>query len=462
MRGDWSEGHAGCTLSSVCPGDADVTDPFSTQFIRGTIDVNRTIKDELTAAIQTQSKRRRISVTDLVNPRKTFFSRRHSEIQPSPDRAQAMMAGTGFHNEFERAVSTEEFAEQLVEFEGIVGKIDIYEDIPVELKTTRSLRQGTDAIYPHYVDQLGMYAVMTGRDAGHLLIYGRGEFGRPPELRAYGLKFGDAGAIRNEMIRRRDLLTRALETGDPAGLPRCTWFGRCEYEEICGCGGVTAELGRIVPETNVRIERDERLEALLAGKVGDDTIKPLGFRFFHLVFPRKAAFGLLDDTEESPGTPRERLGQMERRGFFRALDEVIYRSDPRAFRSVPVRLGKLADRVRLYKEVPTILKPTRARNFIERTRLPADRPWNVDTLAFQCALAGIEKGRLVLYYETLPDDKFMVYEMMFSNLPAIREEAERRLHLLESGAPPSELPACPAWMAKMCPYRDRCGCGDAA
>jgi hypothetical protein len=438
-----------------------MTESFAAKFIRA-IDANRTVKDDLTTAIRSQTARRRISVTDLVNPRKTFFSRARPEIQPSPDRAQAMMTGTGFHNEFERAVSTEEFAEQLVEFEGIVGKIDIYEDIPVELKTTRSLRSGADAVYPHYVDQLGMYAVMTRRDAGHLLIYGRGEFGRPPELRAYQLEFGDVAAIRSEMIRRRDLLTRALETRDPADLPRCTWFGRCEYEEICGCGRVTAELGRIVPETSVRIERDERLETLFAGKMTDDTVKLQGFRFFHLVFPRKAAFGLLDDTEEAPGTSQERLGQMERRGFFRALDEVIYRNDPRAFRSIPVRLGKLADRVRLYNEVPTILKSTRARDFIERTRLPVERSWNIDTLAFQCALSGFEKGRFILYYEALPDDKFMVYEMMFSNLPALREEAERRLHLLESGAPPSELPACPAWMAKMCPYRDRCGCGDAA
>jgi hypothetical protein len=86
----------------------------------------------------------------------------------------------------------------------------------------------------------------------------------------------------------------------------------------------------------------------------------------------------------------------------------------------------------------------------------------VDTLAFQCALLGAETGRLVLYYEAIPENKFMVYDVMFSDLPAVRAELERRLHLLESGAPPAELPACPAWMAKNCPYRDRCGCGDAA
>lgn len=438
-----------------------MTEAFATPFIRG-IDANRTVKDELTAAVQLQSKRRRISVTDLVNPRKAFFSRTHPEIQPSADRSQAMLAGTGFHNEFERAVATEEFAEQLVEFEGIVGKIDIYEDVPVELKTTAKLRQGLDAVYPHYVDQLGMYAVMTRRDSGHLLIYGRTEFGRPPEFRAYQLGFGDIPGITREMLRRRDLLSRALEAGDPAGLPRCTWYGRCEYEAICGCGGVVEELGRIVPEGSARIDRDERLENLFAGKLNAGPNTVAGFRFFHLVFPRKAAYGLRDDTEEAPATPQERMGQMERRGFFKALDEVIYRGVPGAFQSVPVRMGKFADRVRLFRNVPTIVKSTRARDFIERKRLPYDRPWNVDTLAFQCALAGIEQGRFVLYYEALPDDKFMVYEMTFTNLPAIRSEAERRLTLLASGAPPSDLPACPAWMAKLCPYRDRCGCGDAA
>src|SRR5207253_814003 len=204
---------------------------FSAKFVRN-IDANRTIKDELTAAIRTQGARRRISVTDLVNPRKAFFSRTHPEIQPSADRSQAMMAG---HN------------------------------------------------------------------AGHLLIYGRGEFGRPPELRAYKLGFDDLEAIKAEIIHRRDQLSRALDTSDPAGLLRCTWYGRCEYESICGCAEA-AELGRIVPAASVRIERDARLENLFAGKLGNDNSKVSGFRFFQLVFPRKAAFGLLDDTEDARAT----------------------------------------------------------------------------------------------------------------------------------------------------------------
>src|SRR5438552_442291 len=39
------------------------------------IDANRTVKDELTEALKRQGRRRRISVTDLVNPRQAFFQR---------------------------------------------------------------------------------------------------------------------------------------------------------------------------------------------------------------------------------------------------------------------------------------------------------------------------------------------------------------------------------------------------
>jgi hypothetical protein len=263
------------------------------------------------------------------------------------------------------------------------------------------------------------------------------------------------------MLRRRDLLRQALETGDPAGLPRCIWYGRCEYQGLCGCENAE-EIGPLVSATSVDIQPDERLESLFAGRLPTGKEQLSGFRFYHLVFPRKAAFGLLDDGEDATPTTQDRLGQMERRGFFRALDDVLYRGMPGAFTSVPVRVGKLADRVRLYRGVPTILKSSKARDFIERRRLPAERPWNVDTLAFQCALLGTDKGRLVLYYEALPENKFMVYEVMFSDMPAVRAEVERRLRLLESGAPPADLPPCPAWMARNCPYRDRCGCGDAA
>src|SRR3990172_5957167 len=174
--------------------------PFSAGFVR-VIDADRTLKDELTAAIQTQSARRRIAVTDLVNPRQAFFRWTRPEIQPSPDRAQFMLAGTGFHDLFGRTVSTEEFVEQFVEYEGIVGKIDIYDDVPVELKTTGSNPDSPGAARPGYIDQLGMYCTMTGVSSGRLLIYRREQFGRQPARPAFRVEFPDLSPIRAEMSR---------------------------------------------------------------------------------------------------------------------------------------------------------------------------------------------------------------------------------------------------------------------
>src|SRR5881628_39750 len=140
------------------------------------LDANRTIKDELTAALTRQGRRRRISVTDLVNPRQAFFQRTRPDIQPDPERKQAMLAGTGFHEVFGHAVSTEEFVEQFVEFQGIVGKIDIYEDVPVELKTTASLPAGLAA------------AAELHRPARHVLHHDRPRRGPAVRLQARAVR----------------------------------------------------------------------------------------------------------------------------------------------------------------------------------------------------------------------------------------------------------------------------------
>ena len=105
-----------------------------------------------------------------------------------------------------------------------------------------------------------------------------------------------------------------------------------------------------------------------------------------------------------------------------------------------------------YKGVPTIVRSVKWREMVERRRLVETFPHYFDRLAFECALLGHDKGRLVLYDEALEDDKFMVYDVWFKDLEFIRPETEGRLTLLESGAPPHELPPCPGWMAKYCEH----------
>lgn len=440
-----------------------MAESFSAPFVRG-IDANRTLKDELTAGVRSQSARRRISVTDLVNPRQAFFRWTRPEIQPSPDRIQMMMSGTGFHNLFGQAISTEEFVEQFVEFEGIVGKIDIYEDVPVELKTTSTLPDAPGAARPSYIDQLGMYCTMTGRPSGRLFVYRREYFGRTPEFRAFRVEFKDTEAIKTEMLRRRDLFQQALESKDPARLARCEWFERnCDYLQFCGCAD--AELGtRMIPATVFQIERDTAVETALAGRMNNTPGRPGGFRLNDLVFPRKAAYEhqQTDEEEVKDETFETRLRDIEREGFRGQLYKAVRFGIPGAFKNMPVKLRSLTGRVGTYKDVPTLLRSTRVTKFIDRDRLPEERPWYFDRLAFECALLGTDRGRLVLYYETMLDDKFMVYDVGLKDVPAILAEADRRLTLLETGADPHLLPACPPWMSKMCNFKDRCGCGDVA
>ncbi len=100
------------------------------------IEANRSVKDALMQSLKTRRPPYRISVTDLLNLKQAYFKRKYPEITPPLEKQQLMWAGTGFHKTFGSAVSSEEYLEQFVEAEGIVGKIDIYEKIPVEVKTT--------------------------------------------------------------------------------------------------------------------------------------------------------------------------------------------------------------------------------------------------------------------------------------------------------------------------------------
>ena len=287
---------------------------------------------------------------------------------------------------------------------------------------------------------------------------------RPPELRAFEVAFAEPDAIVEEMVRRRAAFARALETGDPSGLPRCEWYERtCDYREICGCEEAEQLLGPVVPSGAAEIVENAELAAELEAKLAEAPLFPErpGFGLNDLVFPRKAAF----ERSEARAEAKERqtgdsLKGIERWGFKRALDQAIRYGAKGAFSRTRVELRGLGGWVNLHYGMPTLLRDPGWSQMVERRRLPAQFPYYFDRLAFECALSGRERGRLVLYYKALEGDKFMVYDMSFKDLDAIRAEADRRLALLEAGAPPEELPPCPAWMAKFCDYAPACGCAD--
>src|SRR5207245_11601173 len=156
------------------------------------------------------------------------------------------------------------------------------------------------------------------------------------------------------------------------------------------------------------------------------------------------------------------LAGMERLGFGDALKDALWYGVPGAFARIPVSLRSLKGEVGTFRGVPTSFRSTRKTKMVERSQLVEESPYYFDRIAFECALSGHQTGRVVIYYEAVKDDKFMVYDVYFGKLEEIMAEADRRLALLEAGAAPDALPPCePAWMPNYCPLGVRCGCRSA-
>jgi hypothetical protein len=425
------------------------------------VDANRSIKDELMGRLKASRPRQRISVTDLVNPRKAYMQRIHPEIQPSLERKEAMLAGKGFHDLFGHAVSSEEYLEQFVEWDGVVGVIDVYKDIPTELKTTSGLKEDEElrVSRPSYVEQLAMYCAMVDRRKGRLVLYGRGSSDREPTLAAYDATFENLGAVKEEMRKRRDALAAALEKRSPEGLPGCPWLGRgCEFESVCGCGDAPEFSPSIAEGTPPLEPNPEEAKNLLSMLASSRPAKRVGLN--DLVFPRKAYYDRQTRDEE---TDADRLESMDRFGRGRALADAIEFGRGAESMKKLLSLGDMQGRVTYFQGLPTLLRSTKLNDVVSRENLARMFPHYFIRLAFECALVGSARGRLILHYEKLSEEsKLMVYDVMFTDLDGLQKEAENRLLVIrevgEGRRGPEELPPCPAWFRKYCRHQPSCGC----
>ena len=432
------------------------------------IEANRSVKDALMHSLKTRRPPYRISVTDLLNLKQAYFKRKYPEITPPLEKQQLMWAGTGFHKTFGAAVSSEEYLEQFIEADGIVGKIDIYEKIPVEVKTTSTPLDTKDLLQyrPTYVEQLGMYCAMVNAHEGEIIIYQRPvpESPSTPPLVAYHVTFPNLEAIREQMRRRRDLLVQALIANDPSNLPVCPWFNRqCDYSQVCDCATASVPASREIADLAGEIYVDNRTCQQLLNKMAGAQPSPL-FGINDIVFPRKAYFERLKLQETAPieGVREEKEGylrSMDERGFLDALRDSLRFGAPGEAQRIPVKHAPLSDLVQIWQNLPTILRDPKFSSLVERERLPRAFPHYFLRLGFDCALTENAKGRLLLYYARVPkeDAKLMVYDVNFKNLSAVKAEALRRLGLLEKATSPLQLPKCPSWMCPYCDYRLECG-----
>jgi len=432
------------------------------------IEANRSVKDAVMEKLQERRPPSRVSVTDLTNLKQAYFRRKHPEITPPLEKQQLMWKGTGFHKLFGFAVSSEEYLEQFVEAEGVVGKIDIYENVPVEVKTTSLLAKRKSLLQqrPTYIEQVGMYCAMVNVGEGEIVIYerqGAGESATVP-LTAYHVTFPSLEAVREEMRRRRDLLIQALISNNPSNLPVCDWFGRgCDYSAVCDCGTSSVPSSHKIAELASQVKVDEVTRQRLLDMLGKPKPSRL-FRTNDLVFPRLAYFERRksqevvseDELAEEKG---ESLRSMDEMGFAGALKGTIQFGSPGEVENVPIQHASLSDLVRLRQGLPTMVRISKFRSLVERGRLPSSFPHYFYRLGFDCALTDHPKGRLFLYYANIGDEsaKMMVYDVSFRNLGAIKAEAIRRIELLEKATSVAQLPRCPSWMCRYCSYRDECG-----
>ncbi len=427
------------------------------------IEANRSIKDALMHSLKTRRPPYRISVTDLLNLKQAYFKRKYPEIVPPLEKQQLMWAGTGFHKTFGSAVSSEEYLEQFIEAEGIVGKIDIYEKIPVEVKTTSTPVDTKDLLQyrPAYIEQLGMYCAMVNAHEGEIIIYQRPVEESPSTspLVAYHITFPNLEAIREEMRRRRDLLVQALISNDPSNLPVCPWFNRqCDYSQVCDCKTTSVPASHEIAELAGEIYVDSTTCEQLLSKMAGSQSSQL-FRINDIVFPRKAYFERLKLNGEVLKEKDEYLRSMDERGFIDALRDSLRYGAPGEVQRIPVQHAPLADLVQTWQNVPTILRDPKFSSLVERERLPRTFSHYFLRLGFDCALTKHAQGRLLVYYAKVPkeDAKLMVYDVTFKNLDAIEAEALRRVELLEKASAVLQLPKCPSWMCPYCDYRLECG-----
>ena len=427
------------------------------------IEANRSVKDALMQSLKTRRPPYRVSVTDLLNLKQAYFKRKYPEIVPPLEKQQLMWAGTGFHRTFGSAVSGEEYLEQFVEAEGIVGKIDIYEKIPVEVKTTSTPIDTRDSLQhrPAYIEQLGMYCAMVKAHEGEIIIYQRQREESPSTspLVVYHVSFPDLEAIREEMRRRRDLLVQALISNDPSNLPVCPWLNRgCDYSQVCDCASTSVPASHEIAELAGEVYVDSTTCQRLLSKMAHSQ-PPQLFGINDIVFPRKAYFKRLKFVEEVPGDREEHLRSMDERGFLDALRDSLRYGAPGEAQRIPVQYSPLADLVQIWQDLPTILRDPKFSSLVERERLPRAFSHYFLRLGFDCALTENPKGRLLLYYVRVPkeDAKLMVYDVSFRKLDAIRAEALRRVELLEKAETVFQLPKCPSWLCSYCDYRVECG-----
>jgi len=201
--------------------------------------------------IQEMERGNAVHVSDLTFPRRTWLGKHNPKPLTDTDLLY-FTAGRAHHEILEKMISEDAIRELKVEYQGIVGSVDVLkeDDIPVEVKTTRVIETYSPVNVPsHFVIQLGCYAAMLSDERagrGELLMFylgardrKGGTWRRIPQLRSFVVDYDNLPKIRSTMLSRKALvLGDVIPSTESCSSRLC---GVCKWYQD-GCDGWGSDL----------------------------------------------------------------------------------------------------------------------------------------------------------------------------------------------------------------------------
>jgi hypothetical protein len=423
------------------------------------------LTEELLTRYHTHRPVRGVMVTDLLDPRAAYWRSVHP-LPSTPEEAARLHAGQELHDRLGRYLVPANAREVRVRRHGIVGRIDVLDGRPVELKSTASPPSAGEDLRssrPAHLEQLAMYAALSGHSEGRLIVVASAG-DAPTPVAVWDVGFGRSDRIEQEMARRVAALGEAKQQGDPSGLPRCAWFDRgCSYRAagVCSCTGQEAPLSTAILDEVRSSAPNPSESARIAVWLASAGVDSGGFaRFRDLAYPRRTYF---DEQSDVPPERRAPVPAGEADETWSALQALLEDGPAGEYELTHAASGEPAEAVACFRGEPCLVKSTRTPRPVAADRLTQDRPHYILELALRCAGVAVPSGYLFTGLERVPSDGPWVHvqRIRFGSPEALQALLARRsaaLREARSSGTALGLPACPRWMADGCPHRAVCGC----
>lgn len=428
------------------------------------------LERELTERLARQTPVRAVGVTDLLSLRRAFYRAVGPPVPVPPARQARLDEGRTLHRWLGSRLAREGTLEARVRRDGLVGRIDILADVPIEVKTSSSLVDPSDlpALRPEHVEQLGMYCALVGQKSGRLVTLLSGT-PTPAHVQAIDFSYRSVERILVEMRRRADLLQDAWAEGRPDELPRCPWLDRgCEYRDagVCSCTGEEEETPPWVREevdaATPRADVEERVRTELSEPFPDEGAGVIE-RFREVLYPRRAFFERTSPVAAPPPSAAPPRPAIPEKDLFARLQEALESGPPGEVARVPSRSLEPEEEVVGFRGRPLLLRTSWAWSRYREEELLPRAPQYVLELGLRCAVTGTDGGLVAVGFERaeVDRDRLQVLEVRFDSVTPFsrlfRERSRELAAALRDNAP-GRLAACPEWMTTDCPYRAECGC----